>query len=138
MVVPESWDTIYKKVPVTLHEEKFYKIREAKAGTPEEQTKRVAQFLNDYSDATVTIVGYADKGTGTAALNRKYAKQRADNYKKELVDKYGADASRISTDSKGDTVQPFEDNDKNRCVIIDGKAEKTVMETKTRTVTVSE
>ena len=26
----------------------------------------------------------------------------------------------ISVDYKGDTVQPFDENDKNRCVIIDG------------------
>ena len=80
------------------------------------------------------MVGYADKGTGNAALNVKYAKQRADQYKKELVDSYGADASRIITDSKGDKVQPFAENDKNRCVIVDGEAEKVVIETVTETV----
>ena len=63
------------------------------------------------------------------------AQQRADSFKKELVDNYGADASRIETDSKGDSVQPFSENDKNRCVIVDGQAEKTVMEYVTRTVT---
>ena len=40
---------------------------------------------------------------------------------KKLVDEHGIDASRIKTDSKGDTVQPFEENDKNRCVIITGE-----------------
>ena len=35
---------------------------------------------------------------------------------------HGLDAKRITTDSKGDTVQPFpEDNDKNRCVIVKGE-----------------
>lgn len=126
---------VVKKVPVTLHEERFYTIRATESEGPEAQMKRVAEFLKNYPDATVTVVGYADKGTGTPALNVKYAKQRADKYKKELVDKYGADGSRIITDSKGDTVQPFEENDKNRCVIVDGKAEKTVTETITETVT---
>jgi len=37
------------------------------------------------------------------------------------VNEHGIDASRISTDSKGDTVQPFEENDKNRCVIVTGE-----------------
>ncbi len=126
--------TVEKKVPVTLHEERFYKIRESDAEGNKAQMKRVADFLKEYPTATVKVVGYADKGTGTPKLNVKYAKQRADQYKETLVKEYGADASRIVTDSKGDSVQPFEDNDKNRCVIVDGKAEKTVKETITETV----
>ena len=125
---------VEKKVPVKLHEERFYKIREADAEGNKAQMKRVADFLKEYPEAKVTVVGYADKGTGNAALNVKYAKQRADQYKKELVDSYGADASRIITDSKGDKVQPFAENDKNRCVIVDGEAEKVVIETVTETV----
>lgn len=131
-------DTTYKKVPVTLHEEKFYGIRESNPEAKNAQMDRVAKFLDTYKDANVSVVGYADKGTGTAALNKKYAQKRADSFKKELVEKYNADASRIVTDSKGDTVQPFAENDKNRCVIVDGKAEKTVMETKSRQVEVKE
>lgn len=131
-------DTVYKKVPVTLHEEKFYKIRESDPAAKNAQMDRISKFLNDYPEATVTIVGYADKGTGNAAINKKYAQKRADSFKADLVKKYNLDASRIVTDSKGDTVQPFAENDKNRCVIADGKAEKTVMETKSRKVTVNE
>lgn len=125
---------VEKKVPVKLHEERFYKIREADAEGNKAQMQRVADFLKNYPIAKVTVVGYADKGTGNPALNVKYAQQRADQYKKELVDKYGADASRIVTDSKGDKVQPFAENDKNRCVIVDGEAEKVVVETVTETV----
>ena len=60
------------------------------------------------------------KGTGSAKINKKYAKQRADGVAEKLVKEHGLDASRLKTDSKGDTVQPFEENDKNRCVIITG------------------
>jgi len=42
--------------------------------------------------------------------------------------------NRIITDSNGDKVQPFAENDKNRCVIVDGEAEKVVIETVTETV----
>ena len=128
-------DTIYKKVPVKLHEVKFYNIRESDPEAKNAIMDRIADFLNTYPEATVSIVGYADKGTGTPAINKKYALQRAETFKNELVKKYNINASRIVTDSKGDTVQPFEENDKNRCVIVDGSAEKTVMETKSRTVT---
>jgi len=66
---------------------------------------------------------------------------RANTFKQDLVQKHGCNAENIITDSKGDTVQPFpDDNDKNRCVIIDAEGqhkvtayeevevEKTVME----------
>ena len=60
---------------------------------------------------------------------------------------YGCNAANIIIDSKGDTVQPFAENDKNRCVIVDGEGtrevttykdvevEKTVMEKVERKVT---
>lgn len=127
--------TVEKKVPVELNEVRFYKLREANADGEKAQMQRVADFLKSYPTATVSVVGYADKGTGNPKLNVKYAKQRADKYKEALVKDYGADASRIVTDSKGDTVQPFEDNDKNRCVIVKGQAEKIVTETIEETVT---
>jgi hypothetical protein len=44
------------------------------------------------------------------------------------VNKYGIDASRIIVTAKGDREQPFAENDKNRCVIIDGTAQYTVYE----------
>ena len=68
----------------------------------------------------MSITGYADKGTGNARINKKYSQERANKFKDELVKNYGINASRIITDAKGDTVQPFADNDKNRCVIIIG------------------
>lgn len=106
--------------PETIHKEIFYMICKADA-TPEQKFKEVADFMQRNPNAQVTIVSYADKGTGTAALNLKYSKQRAEKAKDILVKKFGADASRISVDYKGDTVQPFTENDKNRCTIIDGK-----------------
>ena len=122
-----------KPVAVTktedLHEAIFYIIRESDPnvnGTSEMQ--RVADFMMKYKDATVTIVGYADKGTGNPKINVGYAERRAARCKDELVNKFGCDPARISIDSKGDTVQPFLENDKNRCVIIDAQGKFTVYE----------
>ena len=115
----------------TLHEEIFYVICKSNpvpGGNGEMQ--RVADFMNKYKDAKVLVVGYADKGTGNAKLNKMYAERRAAECKDALVNKFGCDAARITIDSKGDTVQPFEENDKNRCVIIDSSAQYTVYETK--------
>ena len=113
----------------TLHEEIFYLIRlsdPTESGSA--QMRRVADFMKKYPMANVTIVGYADKGTGNAELNQMYSERRAAECKDALVNVYGCEASRISTSAMGDRVQPFIENDKNRCVIIDAKGEYTVIE----------
>jgi len=110
---------VVKKEPVKLHKEVFYQIRENTDEQPASAIKEVADFMKKYKDAKVSIVGYADKGTGNAKLNKMYAQRRAQQFKDDLVKKYGCEASRITIDSKGDTVQPFAENDKNRCVIVD-------------------
>ena len=89
--------------------------------------KEVAQFMKENPTSKVMIVGYADKGTGNARLNEMYARKRAETFKKDLIEKHGCNADNIVIDSKGDTVQPFpEDNDKNRCVIIDAEGKRQV------------
>lgn len=90
---------------------------------PAERPKitEVVNWLKEHPSVTVTVTGYADKGTGTAQVNARYAKQRAEAVTKELI-KRGIPANRITTESKGDTVQPFpNDNDMNRVAVIIGK-----------------
>jgi len=58
--------------------------------------------------------------TSNPKINIGYAKQRADKVAAGL-EKLGVEKSRITVSSYGDTVQPFAENDKNRCVIIEGK-----------------
>ena len=112
-----------------LQEEIFYVIcKTDPTDTGKSQLQRVADFMKKYKDARVTVVGYADKGTGNAMVNARYARSRAEECKNALVNIYGCDASRIDIDSKGDSVQPFSDNDKNRCVIIDSSAQYEVYE----------
>jgi hypothetical protein len=38
-----------------------------------------------------------------------------------MLKKKGVPAGQIKSAAYGDTVQPFSENDKNRCVIIEGK-----------------
>ncbi len=83
--------------------------------------KDAADLIKTSPDTKITVVGYADKGTGTAATNKRLAKERAESVAKKLIKEHGIDANSITVDSKGDTVQPFEENDKNRCVIITGE-----------------
>ena len=118
-----------KVVPVKLHKEVFYAIRISDNVDPSVIQKEVSEFMKKNPESKVMIVGYADKGTGNARLNKMYAAKRAETFKKDLVEKYGCNADNIVIDSKGDTVQPFpEENDKNRCVIIDAEGvEKTTV-----------
>jgi len=113
----------------TLHETIFYAIC---MSDPTEggkgQLQKVAQFMGKHKDAKIQIVGYADKGTGNPQINMKYAEQRAIGCKDALIKLYGCNPETILTDSKGDTVQPFDENEKNRCVIIDSEAQYTVRE----------
>ena len=81
-----------------------------------QKLETLAEWMKGNPDFNVALVGYADKETGTAAGNMKLSENRAKVVKERLV-KLGVPAERISTAFKGDTVQPFAENNKNRVVI---------------------
>lgn len=94
----------------------FFLIRSHEISAEENaKIQDMVNFLKANPSKKVTVTGYADAGTGNPTINEGYAKNRAEAVTKALVDA-GIDASRIITDSKGDTVQPFE-GEKNRVVI---------------------
>ncbi len=90
------------------------------AETQDKIVEEAVAWLNKYPSKSITIDGYADKGTGTAAINARLAKQRANAVAKAIKAK-GISSKRIKVASHGDTVQPYADNDSNRCVIIVGE-----------------
>lgn len=97
----------------------FYNIRVV--NFDQEDDAKLQELVNYVKNGKVNMIyikGYADKGTGNPYVNRKYAKQRAENIKKALVNKYGIDSKLIECLSYGDTVQPYAENDKNRCATI--------------------
>ncbi len=110
--------------------------------------KEAADLIKTDPDAKIVVTGYADKGTGNAKINQRLSKQRAEGITAKLVKIHGINPANITTSWKGDTVQPFSENDKNRCVIITGEGkfkvtkyetyeeviEKTRKVAKTRTV----
>ena len=81
------------------------------------KVKEIAEYLKKYPEAKVEITSYSDKGTGNATINKRLSDKRASVVKNSLVNDYGISSSRISTESKGDTAQPFEKNDLNRVSI---------------------
>ena len=75
----------------------------------------LAAWLEAHPDYSVSIVGYADKDTGTSVGNMRLSERRAENVKKQLVAN-GVAEGRIIMNYKGDTVQPY-DKVLNRVVI---------------------
>ena len=82
----------------------------------DKKLQTLAEWMKANPDFTVAVIGYADKGTGSAGINAKIADKRAKAVADRLV-KLGVPAERVEVASYGDTQQPFEQNDKNRVVI---------------------
>lgn len=77
--------------------------------------ERIATFLKNHADATVTIKGYASP-EGSAEINQRLAQKRAENVKKALMTKYGIKESRIKAEGKG-VGDSFSEPDWNRVSI---------------------
>jgi outer membrane protein OmpA-like peptidoglycan-associated protein len=121
------YDTIYKEVVVDdgsdriaedIRRDVFFQRNKTNIEETEViKIKDIADYLNKYPRATVSIKGYADAGTGNDRINDRLAQQRADVVVKSLIEDYGISADRISYDSFGARVQPFTENDLNRVSI---------------------
>lgn len=113
------------KAPEKIRVDVFFDVSSSAVRTSEEvNVAHLAKWLKDHPGTTVYVTGYADKGTGNAEGNRRFAQKRAQKVADRLTDKYGIEASRIVVDSKGDTVQPFPENDRNRVVIATAEEKK--------------
>ena len=89
-----------------------YYIRKAES----EKITRIAKWLSENPDYRVSIVGYADKETGTSAGNLRLSERRAAAVKAALL-KAGVEESRIDSGFFGDKEQPYENPSQNRVVI---------------------
>ena len=102
-----------------LREVFYYNIRLSDP-EPDAMLNKIVSWCNKYPQKSISIKGYADRGTGNPRINVGYAKARAEKVAKALQEK-GLSASRMTVESFGDTVQPFPENDSNRCVIVVGE-----------------
>lgn len=87
--------------------------------TPEEEVNiyNMAEWLKDNPKSNVTVIGYADKDTGTSEYNLDLSKRRADNVANILTGKYGISKNRITVKYDGSNSQPYSTNNWNRIVI---------------------
>lgn len=101
-----------------LRRDIFFTIRATKISTQEmSKVEEIANYLKANPNAKVSITGYADKGTGNATINKNLSVKRAQVVADTLKNKFGIAASRITTDAKGDTEQPFATDAQNRVSI---------------------
>ncbi len=113
---------VYKEPETQPHDpmrrDIFYTIRGSEISKTEmAKIEDVVNYLKKYPNAKVSVTGYADRGTGNPQINVGYAQKRAQGVADVLTKKYGISPSRITIDSKGDTVQPYDLNDLNRVTI---------------------
>lgn len=91
-----------------------YNIRPAEM----QKVAEVADYMKSHPTTRVHITGYADKGTGTLAINLRLARQRAQAVVNALQNQYGIPANRITMSSMTESeYQPFEIPEQNRVAI---------------------
>ena len=113
---PKPQPPIVKPAP-EMQTEIFYAIRETVITDGERgKFNNLVNFLKANPETKVVVTSYADAGTGNPRINMMYSQERAENVSKELINA-GIDVSRITLSAKGDTVQPYSENDKNRVSI---------------------
>lgn len=112
VVAPITEENVY--VPNVV----FFRLNSAKIDRGQQiSIYNTAEYLKDNTNATVKIVAYADRQTGTPAYNFALSEKRAKAVANALTTEYGIDSNRISVEWKGDTEQPYAENDWNRVAI---------------------
>ena len=82
------------------------------------KVEEVANFMKANPASKVVVTGYADKGTGSKALNLRLSKNRANAVVKVLTGKYKIASDRIIVKSMDDDMeQPYSDPVQNRVAI---------------------
>lgn len=103
--------------PVELQENIYFIIGKWNIQASEvAKLDEIAAFMAENSDTKVMLTGHADKATGSASRNLYLSQKRAEAVTSELV-KRGVDASRISSEFKGDKENPFATPAENRVTI---------------------
>lgn len=117
--VTDQNTTIVKEV-TPLKEVVYYAINVSDPKNVDAVAAECARWARENPTKKLYVTGYADKGTGTAVINQRISDARA----KKMVEALkgaGVIDSQIVAEGVGDKVQPFANNDDNRCVIIEGK-----------------
>lgn len=114
---PQPEPVVETVVKLDITENVFFTIGKWNISAAEQaKLDKLAEVLSENDHATVLLTGYADAATGTAKRNMFLSEKRAQEVKAYLVSK-GVAESRITTDFKGSTVNPYPTPAENRVVI---------------------
>ncbi len=124
-VVPVVVPPVVAITTPEIKESVFYGINKFTVTDSKQQeiVDKIVSYMNANPTAIVTVSGYADNATGTAAVNREVSKRRAVNLANLLINKYNIPADRIQVKWYGSAVQPYKEVVKNRVVIINSGEE---------------
>ena len=116
--VVEPTRAVAQKKEDKFRRDVFFMINGTQISKKEQaKVKEIADYLKANPNSTVEITGYADRGTGNATINRNLSQRRANAVSNMLQRTYKIQKSRIKTDFKGDTIQPFATDVENRVSI---------------------
>lgn len=118
---PKPVPVVEKKAPEKTRQNLFFRLGKFTIdNTHTARLDEIAQWAAQHPEATIVLTGYADRATGTEAVNQRISERRAASVKDALVKK-GVLPGRITALGKGARVQPFSNNDENRVVIAEGE-----------------
>ena len=84
----------------------------------------IAQWLKSNPSCNISVIGYADKDTGTPEYNKQLSQRRAESVVKLLTGKYNIDKKRIQIVANGSDSQLYpKNNNWNRIVVFAGSAQ---------------
>jgi outer membrane protein OmpA-like peptidoglycan-associated protein len=96
----------------------FFRLNSSKVDANQQiSVFNTATFMKD-TGSKITVIGYADKDTGTSAYNLGLSEKRAKAVAKELTTKYNIPSDKIIVEWKGSNEQPYPQNNWNRVVIM--------------------
>ena len=84
----------------------------------------IAQWMKSNPSCNISVIGYADKATGTPEYNKQLSQRRAESVVKLLTEKYNIDRKRIQIIANGSDSQLYpKNNNWNRIVVFSGSAQ---------------
>lgn len=115
---PECPEVTQQQPAVYVPNVVFFRINSARIDKNQQiSVFNTAEYLKQNPTANVKIVAYADRNTGNPDYNMKLSERRARAVADALINEYGIDSNRINVEWKGDTEQPYAENDWNRVAI---------------------
>jgi outer membrane protein OmpA-like peptidoglycan-associated protein len=96
----------------------FFRLNSSKIDANQQiSVYNTAEFIKNTGEK-ITVIGYADKNTGTGKYNLGLSEKRAKIVAKELTTKYNIPTEKIVVEWKGSDQQPYPQNNWNRVVIM--------------------